>query len=184
MSQRPSRKGRIEVICGPMFSGKTEEMLRRLRREVIAGRHPLILIPPRGRYRDKIESRQGTYMNAAVSQHAEYAFEAIKYHDWGGTYCVVAFDEAHWFDDLWTTSCILAKQGHRVIVSGLDMDYKGLPFQSIAMTMGVAEKVTKLTAVGPCCDCEATHTARVGDGEDEGGAWAPMCRTCWHQHQH
>lgn len=173
-----TRGGRIEVICGPMFSGKTEEMLRRLRREQIAGRRPMVLIPPRGRYEDKIESRQGEQMEAIASSQACAALQMIQEHDWGGPYGVVAFDEAQWFEDLLEATVALANAGHRVIVAGLDMDYTGRPFLPMALTMGVAEQVTKLTAVGRC-DCEATHTARMGDGEDEGGRWEPMCRQCW-----
>ena len=175
------RSGSIEVICGPMFSGKSEEMLRRLRREEIAGRKPLILTPPRGRYADKVESRQGTRMNAIVCTHAETALHALKEHEWGGPYCVIAFDEAHWFDDLMTTAVQLANEGHRVLVAGLDMDYTGKPFLPMALTMCVAEHVTKLTAVGRC-DCDATHTARLGDGDDEGGCWEPLCRQCWKEY--
>ncbi|MCB9640567.1 MAG: thymidine kinase [Myxococcales bacterium] len=172
------RGGRIEVICGPMFSGKTEEMLRRLHREQIAGRRPMVMIPPRGRYQDKIESRQGEHMSAIAASNASAALQLIKEHEWGGPYAVIAFDEAQWFEDLLEASVALANAGHRVIVAGLDMDYAGRPFLPMALTMCAAEQVTKLTAVGRC-DCEATHTARLGDGEDEGGTWEPMCRLCW-----
>lgn len=172
------RSGQIEVICGPMFSGKTEEMIRRLRREQIAGRSPLVLIPPRGRYKDAIKSREGQQMKAFVSSEARAALSYVREHAWGGPYCVVAFDEAHWFEDLASVAPQLANEGHRVILAGLDMDYQGKPFLSMALSMAVADHVTKLTAVSQC-GCDATHTARLGDGEDEGGRWEPMCRHRW-----
>lgn len=172
------RSGQIEVICGPMFSGKTEEMIRRLRREQIAGRSPLVLIPPRGRYKDTIKSREGQQMKAIVSAEAKAAIASLREHPFGGPYGVIAFDEAHWFEDLSWVAVQLANEGHRVIIAGLDMDYLGRPFLPIALSLAVADHVTKLTAVS-LCGCDATHTARIGDGEDEGGRWEPMCRHRW-----
>jgi len=182
------QSGRIEVVTGPMCSGKTEEVIRRLHREVIAGREPFIFVPDRGRYQGEIQTRLGAKMTATVVKEAGDVrqdealvreLQELGERACDGDYLVIAFDEAQWMEGVAEVAEWLAGLGCRVLISGLDVDYLGKPFPSMGEAMCVAEKVSKLTAVSLGCRGLATRTARLGDGEDEGGDWAPLCRRKW-----
>jgi thymidine kinase len=158
----PKSGGWLEVVCGPMFSGKSEEMIRRLRRAEIAGQRSVIFKP---RIDDRYDvsdvvSHAGIRMRAVpvpgVSELAELArgFE------------VVGIDEAQFFDEeIVGLALELADDGARVIAAGLDQDFRRLPFGPMADLLAHAEFVDKLQAVCHRCGGPATTTQRLVDGE-------------------
>ncbi len=175
--------GWIEVICGSMFSGKTEELIRRLKRAEFANQQ-LILFKPAidNRYsEDKVVSHQGSDFQAVVVNHSS---ELLK--NWNGEQ-VVAVDEAQFFDaGIVTAVSHLAKNGVRVIIAGLDMDYKGMPFGPIPHLLAVAEYVTKVHAI--CVDCgnlaQFSHRTAAEKEQVLVGAvekYKPLCRTCFNK---
>jgi thymidine kinase len=155
-----SNAGRIEVICGPMFAGKTEELLRRVRRAAIAGRSVLVFghaLDTRGGV-GRLASHAGLdYPSLAVATVAdiERAVEpGIE---------VVAIDEAQFFGpDLVTAATRLAADGAVVIVAGLDVTFEGQPFEPLPALMALAERVDKLTAICAVCGEDAVFHIRVG----------------------
>ena len=155
--------GRIEVICGSMFSGKTEELLRRLRRSEIAGQKHVLCKPV-----------QDTRTNGGIATHTGVEKEALSIlsgfqilgvQDLEGI-DIVAIDEAQ-FLDMVSVEVVqeLADKGKRVIIAGLDMDYRARPFGPMPYFMAVAEKVTKLHAVCTVCGADACRTQRLAPGE-------------------
>jgi len=176
------KTGWIEVICGPMFSGKTEELLRRLRRAKIANQPMAIFKPePDTRYSQyRIISHDTNYFpSMPVKESAEILKNA-------GSASVVAIDEAQFFDDdLPQIVDKLARQGVRVIVAGLDMDYMGKPFGVMPDVMAMAEFVTKLCAICVQCGANATHSFRKSDSDTliilgEKESYEPRCRNCFY----
>lgn len=175
--------GWIEVICGSMFSGKTEELIRRLKRAEFANQR-LILFKPAidNRYsEDKVVSHQGSNFQAIVVENSS---EILKH--WQGEQ-VVAVDEAQFFDaGIVSVVSQLAKNGVRVIVAGLDMDYQGKPFGSIPHLLAIAEYVTKVHAI--CVDCGnlAQFSHRTAEEKEQVlvGAvekYKPLCRSCYNK---
>lgn len=157
-------RGTIEVITGCMFSGKSEELLRRLRRAEIAHQKVGIFKPQRDtRSPGKIESRCGISSEAHEVMHPREIPELVK------DFSVVGIDEIHFFDDsLFDVVCALQERGCWIIVSGLDMDFRGEPFMMIARFMGVAAKVSKLHAVCSQChnlDARAMYSQKFVGGE-------------------
>lgn len=177
------KNGWIEVICGSMFSGKTEELIRRLKRVEFA-QQALLLFKPTidNRFDDKkIVSHKGSSFHAiAVSQASEIL------HHWKDER-VVAIDEAQFFDlELIPILNDLAKKGVRVIVAGLDMDYLGQPFGPMPTLLCSAEYVTKVHAI--CVSCgnlaQFSHRTSKKDGQVLVGAtenYQPVCRTCYNK---
>jgi len=153
--------GSIEVITGSMFCGKTEELIRRLRRAAIAKQKVQVFKP-------KIDDR---YAEEKVTSHAGANFDALpiqqsmdilKHLDYDTT--VVAIDEAQFFDDeIVSITQQLANRGIRVIAAGLDMDFRGEPFGPIPVLMSKAEEVSKLHAICVICGEEASRTPRLVD---------------------
>jgi thymidine kinase len=154
--------GWIEVICGCMFSGKSEELIRRITRATIARQRVLVFKPSLDdRYKaEKISSHGGKYFEAAVIRHANEIP--------GNTPAdaeVIAIDEAQFFDESITEVCrMLADQGKRVIVAGLDMDFRGEPFGPMPRLMAEAEMVDKLQAICIKCGGPASRTQRLING--------------------
>jgi len=151
-------KGRIEVVCGPMFSGKSEELLRRLKRADIAKRKYQLFKPAIDtRYSEtEVVSHSGQKLSCTPLANAHEIVERVDEDT-----KIVAIDEAQFFDlRLIATVLELADRGHRVVVAGLDMDSFGLPFGPVPQLLAVAEQVTKLTAVCEECGDAATHTYR------------------------
>lgn len=186
LEQFPSegkKNGWIEVICGSMFSGKTEELIRRLKRVEFA-QQALLLFKPTidNRFDDKnIVSHKGSSFHAiAVSQASEIL------NHWKDER-VVAIDEAQFFDlELVPILNDLAKKGVRVIVAGLDMDYLGQPFGPMPTLLCSAEYVTKVHAI--CVSCgnlaQFSHRTSKKDGQVLVGAtenYQPVCRTCYNK---
>lgn len=175
------RYGWIEVICGSMFSGKTEELIRRLKRAEIAGMRVEIFKPD-------IDAR---YDQEAIVSHDANSISSTPVRASGnillmaGNAHVVGIDEAQFFDmELVNVSNQLASMGKRIIVAGLDMDYKGRPFGPMPGLMAVAEYVTKVHAICIKCGSLAHHSHRVIKSEKlielgETGEYEPLCRACF-----
>jgi len=157
------RGGSIEVICGSMFSGKTEELIRRLRRAQIARQKIQVFKPAIDlRYTDKaIASHNGLQENAIpVNDSAELLVHLDATAD------VIAIDEVQFFDMAIVDVCnILANQGKRVICAGLDMDFRGVPFGPIPQLLAIAEHVEKLQAICVVCGAAASRTQRLIAGQ-------------------
>ncbi len=178
---KSQRSGWIEVICGSMFSGKTEELIRRLRRAKIANQNVQIVKPVIDTRYDveKIVSHNSNKIDSTPIENSKLLLEMVENID------VVGVDEAQFFDlDLPQVCEELATKGVRVIIAGLDMDYKGQPFGPMPHLLSVAEYITKVHAICQHCGNLATHSYRkvienstVLLGEKE--AYEPRCRTCY-----
>jgi thymidine kinase len=175
--------GWIEVICGSMFSGKTEELIRRLRRAEFA-RQELILFKPSvdKRYSDKnVVSHRGTEFNAVRVASSKEILDAVENQK------VVAIDEAQFFDDqLVEVASELAGRGIRVILAGLDMDYTGAPFGPMPALLASAEYVSKVHAICVSCGNLAQFSNRLVADTDQVmlGAveeYRPLCRSCFNK---
>ncbi len=173
--------GWIEVVCGSMFSGKTEELIRRMRRAQIARQNVAIFKPA-------LDDR---YHEERVVSHDETAIPSIPVHAaeqiilMAGDAQVIGIDEAQFFSKELVGVCeLLARQGKRVIIAGLDQDFMGKPFEPIPQLMAVAEYVTKLHAICVVCGSPANHSQRIiRDAErvvlGAGEAYEPRCRHCF-----
>ncbi|MDX1439047.1 MAG: thymidine kinase [Rubricoccaceae bacterium] len=173
--------GWVEVVCGSMFSGKTEELIRRLKRARIARQRVEIFKPA-------IDTR---YANDAVVSHDENTASSQIVHAADqilllcGDADVVGIDEAQFFGlELLDVCARLAKDGKRVIVAGLDQDYLGNPFEPIPQLMAIAEHVTKLHAICVRCGAPANHSQRIISSDSrvlvgEKEAYEPRCRKCF-----
>ena len=178
---RGQRSGWIEVICGSMFSGKTEELIRRLKRAKIANQRVEIFKPATDtRYHlQRVVSHDANYI---MSTPVEKADDILAHLD---DIEVVGIDEAQFFDSkLVNVAQQLAMNGVRVIVAGLDMDYRGLPFGPIPDLLAVAEYITKVHAICAHCGNLATHSYRLAESQadillGEKDSYEPRCRTCY-----
>ena len=180
------QQGWIEVICGSMFSGKTEELIRRLRRAEFA-QQKILLVKPKidNRYHDSdVVSHQGSSFEAITVDNAAAILDLWKKEK------VVAIDEAQFFDPgLVEVVTKLSAKGVRVILAGLDMDFKGVPFGPMPQLLCVAEYVTKVHAICVSCGNLAQFSNRtVGDsGQVLVGAvekYRPLCRACYNKISH
>jgi thymidine kinase len=156
------RNGWVEVVCGSMFSGKTEELIRRVRRAQIARQQVQVFKPSLDdRYGiEQVTSHNGVNLQAASVQDVADLLDQIQPDT-----DVVAIDEAQFFDAEVTTVCkTLAQQGLRVIVAGLDTDFRGEPFGPMPLLLAQAEKIDKLRAICVVCGDEASRTQRLIDG--------------------
>ena len=164
-----------------MFSGKTEELLRRLRRAQIANQHVEIFKPSIDVRYDAVSvvSHDANAVPAIVARSSREILDMVNNAD------VVCIDEAQFFDDEITEVCQnLASDGVRVIISGLDMDYRGKPFGAMPNLLAVAEYITKLHAICVHCGSLATHSYRISTDTDtvvvgEKDKYEPRCRTCF-----
>ena len=159
---RPS-SGWIEVICGSMFSGKTEELLRRLRRAVIARQNVQLFKPAiDNRYGvTTVASHDGAKWEGTVVGEATEILNLVEPETH-----VIAIDEVQFFEDAIVDVCdALALQGKRVIVAGLDLDFRGEPFGPMPALMAKAESVRKLHAICMVCGGEASRTQRLINGK-------------------
>jgi thymidine kinase len=175
------RRGRIEVICGSMFSGKTEELIRRMKRAQFAKQRVEI-------FKSSIDTR---YSEENVVSHDQNTIRSTPIDSSGNILLlasdidVVGIDEAQFLDDGLMDVCNqLANNGVRVIVAGLDMDYKGVPFGPIPALCAVADEVTKVHAI--CVKCGALayvshrliaddHRVMLGEQQE----YEPLCRECY-----
>lgn len=175
------RPGRIEVVCGSMFSGKTEELIRRMKRAKFAKQRVEIFKPT-------VDTR---YSDEDVVSHDQNAIHSTPIDASGAILLlasdidVVGIDEAQFLDDGLVDVCNeLANRGIRVIIAGLDMDYKGVPFGPIPALCAIADEVTKVHAI--CVRCGALayvshrlvnndHRVLLGEKEE----YEPLCRDCY-----
>jgi thymidine kinase len=176
-----TRKGWIEVICGSMFSGKTEELIRRLNRARIAKQKVEIFKPTVDtRYHE--EDVVSHNANSIRSTPVDFAQDMLLL---GGSCDVVGIDEAQFFDEGLAEVCVkLANSGVRVIAAGLDMDYLGKPFGPMPALMSVAEYVTKVHAVCVQCGDIANYSYRNAASESqvllgETDSYEARCRYCF-----
>ena len=181
MTLTPKDAGWIEVICGSMFSGKTEELIRRLRRAQIA-QMPTIIFKPR------IDSR---YSETHIVSHNQLKLESQLVNTpqeilhLAESASVVAIDEAQFFNDSILEVCkILASQGKRVVVAGLDTDYRGIPFGPMPQLMCEADYLDKLRAICVRCGNPATYTQRTSSDAGqvvigELDKYEARCRNCY-----
>ncbi len=175
------QNGWIEVICGSMFSGKTEELIRRMRRAEFANQSYVIFKPEiDNRYsKKKVVSHQGNDFEAIIVKSSSEILAHWKDQK------VVAIDEAQFFDEDIVEICnSLANKGARVIIAGLDMDYKGMPFGPMPALLSIAEYVTKVHAICVSCGNLAQFSNRTvkESGQVLVGAvekYKPLCRSCF-----
>ena len=177
----PNHIGWIEVICGGMFSGKTEEMIRRARRAHIAGQDVIVVKP-------SIDKR---YSDEAVVSHNENALPSLLVDTADQIVLltsgarVICIDEAQFFDNrIVEVVSELANSGKRVIIAGLDMDFEGRPFEPMPQLLAIAEYVTKLHAICSESGMMAHFSQRVVDNESrvllgEKDAYEPRARHCF-----
>ncbi|MCU0512961.1 MAG: thymidine kinase [Anaerolineae bacterium] len=154
--------GRIEVVCGSMFSGKTEELIRRVRRAIIA--HQTVQV-----FKPILDDRYGIqYVSSHNGQNVDatpVAAAADVLAQTGPHTTVVAIDEVQFFDaGILAVVNALAARDIRVIVAGLDMDFRGEPFGCMPQLLSIAEEVTKLHAICVVCGDDATRTQRLVNG--------------------
>ena len=161
--QQRSKSGWVELICGSMFSGKTEELIRRVKRAQIA-RQKVQVFKPRidNRYTaEKVRSHDGLHLDAVPVDHAAEILARVEPDT-----AVVAVDEVQFFDwEIAEVAQKLADAGKRVILAGLDMDFRGEPFGPMPLLMAQAEKVDKLNAICVICGAPASRTQRLIDGK-------------------
>lgn len=153
--------GRVEVIAGSMFSGKTEELIRRLRRAKFARQKLQVFKPSLDtRYGEgKVASHAGAEFDATAIKGANTIFDLLEPET-----TVVAIDEAQFFDnEIIDVVQELAERGIRVLVAGLDMDFRGEPFGPVPTLMSQAERVDKMHAICMVCGNEASRTQRLID---------------------
>ena len=160
---RPINHGYIEVVIGPMYSGKSEELIRRLKRAKIAKQNVIVFKPGiDDRYsKDDVVSHSGYAINAVAIQKSSQIYDYIQ-----NDTQVVGIGEVQFFDDEIVDIAIdLANKGIRVIAAGLDMDFKGEPFGPTPRLLAVAEFVDKIQAICSVCGQPATRSQRLIDGK-------------------
>lgn len=181
--RRTELGGSIEVVCGSMFSGKTEELIRRLNRARIA-RLKVEIFSPKADTRFSENALVSHNANSIPSTPVENASSILLL---GSDVHVIGIDEAQFFDSELPEVCtILANKGIRVIVAGLDMDFKGRPFAPMPVIMAMAESVTKLHAVCVRCGNPAMYSYRLVPDETkillgEKESYEPRCRICFNE---
>lgn len=178
---RQRGQGRIEVVCGSMFSGKTEELIRRLKRAKFAKQRVEIFMPAMDtRYsEDRVVSHDSNSISSTPVESSASILLFTSEID------VVGIDEAQFFDKGLVDVCDqLASNGIRVIVAGLDMDYKCIPFGPIPELCAIADEVTKVHAICVKCGCLAYASHRIVGSDKrvflgEQTEYEPLCRDCY-----
>ena len=179
--ENAKKSGCIEVICGSMFSGKTEELIRRLRRAQFAKQRVEIFKPSIDvRYsEEEVVSHEG---NSILSTPVDSSASILLM---GQESDVVGIDEAQFFDEGLVDVCNeLARRGVRVIVAGLDMDFRGVPFGPMPALLAIADEVTKVHAICVRCGSLAYVSHRTVDNDKrvllgEKMEYEPLCRVCY-----
>ncbi len=177
----PNDTGWIEAICGCMFSGKTEELIRRVRRAHIAKQKVIVFKP-------QIDTR---YSSDHIVSHSEQTHDSVSVKDAKNIlemvedYHVVGIDEAQFFSQDIVDICdTLADKGKRVIIAGLDQDYRGKPFEPVPQLLAIAEYITKTLAICMVCGNPADRTQRISESQERVlvGAkdhYEARCRKCF-----
>jgi thymidine kinase len=180
-SFKGQRSGWIEVICGSMFSGKTEELIRRIKRAKIANQK-IEIFKPKTDVRYDVQEVVSHDENSILSIPIEKSTDIYRHLE---EVNVVGIDEAQFMDAELPGVCEkLALRGIRVIVAGLDMDFKGNPFGPLPALLAKAEYITKVHAICPHCGNLATHSYRLSDDKEtvvlgEKDKYEPRCRLCY-----
>ena len=178
-----TRRGRIEVVCGSMFSGKTEELIRRMKRAKFARQKVEIFKPAldtRYSEEDVVSHDSNHILSTPIESSASILLLATDVD-------VVGIDEAQFFDEELVTVCNeLARRGTRVIVAGLDMDYMGKPFGPMPALMAIADEVTKVHAICVRCGSLAYVSHRTVESDKlvllgEKAEYEPLCRECYRE---
>jgi thymidine kinase len=181
--EKPHRNGWIEVVCGCMFSGKTEELIRRLRRAKIANQKV-------GIFKPMLDTR---YHEVKIVSHDENSIHSVPVKQSGDIPPLVAdkevvgIDEAQFFDDALPQVCEeLANRGIRVIIAGLDMDYAAKPFGPMPQLLAIAEYITKVHAICVRCGNLASYSYRLSDIDSTvllgaKNEYEPRCRKCYNE---
>ncbi|HNE49971.1 MAG TPA: thymidine kinase [Chitinophagales bacterium] len=181
-----SKSGWIEVVCGSMFSGKTEELIRRLKRAKIANLKVEIFKPQidtRYHETEVVSHDSNSIMSTPVSSSQNILLLTNEVE-------VVGIDEAQFFDEGLPDVCEqLANKGIRVIIAGLDMDFMGRPFGPMPALLAKAEYITKVHAICVRCGALANHSYRLVEGDakvllGEMESYEPRCRDCFNQGIH
>ena len=177
----PHRPGRIEVVCGSMFSGKTEELIRRLKRAKFAKQRVEIFKPSIDvRYSEEevVSHDQNSIMSTPIDSSSSILLLANDID-------VIGIDEAQFLDEGLVDVCNqLANRGVRVIIAGLDMDYRGVPFGPIPGLCAIADEVTKVHAICVKCGALAYVSHRLVESDKrvllgETQEYEPLCRECY-----
>jgi thymidine kinase len=177
------KKGQIEVICGSMFSGKTEELIRRLNRALIARQKVEIFKPTVDKRYHEIDVVSHNE-NAIRSTPVNFAEDIILL---AGDCDVVGIDEVQFFDNrIIHVAKVLANSGKRVILAGLDMDFEGNPFEPMPQLLAIAEYVTKVHAICMKCGDLAAYSFRLTTTKNkvllgEKDSYEARCRKCFHE---
>jgi thymidine kinase len=182
-SSGKERRGWIEVVCGSMFSGKTEELIRRLKRAQIANRKVEIFKPAIDvRYDDvKVVSHDSNSIRSTPVTHSENILLLASEVD------VVGIDEAQFLDNELPFVCEkLAQKGIRVVIAGLDMDFEGRPFGPMPHLLSIADYITKVHAICVKCGEIAHFSYRTSKDKNkillgEMDSYEPRCRVCYYQ---
>jgi thymidine kinase len=182
LSYQRGNLGWIEVICGSMFSGKSEELIRRLRRAQIARQRVQIFKPKLDdRFsEDHIVSHSEMKIKSQLVTHASEILGALD-----GRSQVIGIDEGQFFElDLVEVCNKMADMGKRVIIAGLDQDYRGRPFEPMPQLLSIAEYITKTLAICVRCGAPANRTQRIVEGSERvlvgaGGSYEARCRLCF-----
>lgn len=180
-----SRRGCIEVICGSMFSGKTEELIRRLKRAKIARQRVEIFKPAI----DKRYSEEDIVSHDSNAIHSTPVDNSHSILLMTSDVDVVGIDEAQFFDEGIVEVCsTLANNGTRVIVAGLDMDFRRIPFGPMPALLSIADDVTKVHAICVECGHIANYSYRLVDSDrrvllGERNEYQPLCRKCYLKHE-
>jgi thymidine kinase len=180
--ERSKHTGWIEVITGSMFSGKSEELIRRLRRAQIARQKVQIFKP---KFDDRFSEDEIVSHSAMRMSSDNVASSADLLRDVEADTDVVGIDEGQFFDDELPAVCnALADRGKRVIVAGLDQDYLGKPFEPMPQLLAIAEYITKTLAICMVCGSPANHTQRLVPSSDRlllgaQGMYEARCRACF-----
>lgn len=157
------KKGSLEVICGSMFSGKSEELIRRLKRSELAKRNVLAFkhsLDDRSTI-EYVVSHSGSKIKAIPVEEPELILELTS-----SSIDVIGIDEIQFFaQNIVNVICTLIEQGKRVLVAGLDLDFRGKPFGPMPLLMAIADTVTKLKAICICCGKEAHFSQRLVNGK-------------------
>ncbi|MBI4369618.1 MAG: thymidine kinase [Elusimicrobia bacterium] len=179
------RQGHLEVIAGSMFSGKTTELIRRLRLCLIAKKQVQVFKSHLdARYKDKcLVSHDGFELDSELVSQGREILERVR-----ASTQVVGIDEAQFFDESLIPACEeLAERGIRVIAAGLDLDYRGMPFETMMKLLAQAELVTKNLAICSVCGDEAHYSQRLDAGQTgriavgAGKSYEARCRGCFEE---
>jgi len=177
------QKGSLEVICGSMFSGKTEELIRRLKRAEFA-KLKVEIFKPAVDKRYHVEEVVSHDSNSIRSTPVNTAEEILLLSEGVD---VIGIDEAQFFDSKLPDVCSeLANRGIRILIAGLDMDYLGQPFGPMPALLAMAEYVTKVHAICMHCGDLANHSHRISKSSElvlvgEKDHYTPLCRTCFNK---